>query len=111
MSHANHGVCNISDFQSTPRAKQKKFSTPRSAPLYEEEVRRSPRLKSLNKGFKPKSYDDRYCFGCNVSPPTLSARVISNLGATLSKISCDKLSNEGLSKKKEAINSSMQPTV
>jgi hypothetical protein len=39
------------------------------------------------------------CFGCNVSPPTLYIRVIRNLGATLRKISSNKLTNEALNKK------------
>jgi hypothetical protein len=64
----------------------------------------------LNKGFKPKSCDDRDCFVCNVYPPTLSTRAIRNLGATLGKINYGKLTNEALAKKKISTAPSTQQT-
>jgi hypothetical protein len=48
------------------------------APLVEFSARRSPRLKSKNKGFKPKICFDRNCLAC-AEPPRLKKSVIQNL--------------------------------
>ena len=47
-------------------------------------VRRSMRLKLINKGFKssPTSCKDKNCLGCAAKPPTISPKVIRNLVAS-----------------------------
>lgn len=70
------------------RAKEK-------APLTEDELRRSSRLKKKNNGFKASVCNDKNCLGCSATPPTISTKVIRNLGADF----CD-LDPAGLSPSK-----------
>jgi hypothetical protein len=44
--------------------------------LVESEVRRSPRLKEANKGFKPSTCSSKKCLACTANPPTLSLPLI-----------------------------------
>jgi hypothetical protein len=56
------------------------------APLVVSEVRRSDRLKVKSKGYKGKSCKTNSCYCCSTSPPTLSTRLIKNLGREVCKI-------------------------
>jgi hypothetical protein len=63
------------------------------------EVRRSERLKMINKGFKNSSCPGKNCFCSNIAPPTLSQKVIRSLGKDLCKIPPKNLSDEALKMK------------
>jgi len=75
---------------STP--KKRKSGAKGKAPLSEDEVRRSTRLKKQNKGFKSSSYKDRNFLGCSSTPPTISTKVIRNLGASFCGLNPEDLS-------------------
>jgi hypothetical protein len=52
-------------------------------PLVESEVRRSPRIVELNKGFKKhSSCNDKNCLPCNAAPPVSQKKVIKNLATS-----------------------------
>lgn len=94
---------------STP--KKRKARTKGKAPISEEEVRRSTRLKKLNKGFKSTSCMDKNCLGCSSTPPTISSKVIRNLGATFCGINPADLTDQKLSaipKKKVVVKKKVQ---
>lgn len=58
----------------------KKPSNRKRAPVVENEVRRSPRLKTVYNRSKPSICSDKKCLTCSPSPPTLSSKLIRNLG-------------------------------
>jgi hypothetical protein len=68
-------------------------------PIVESEVRRSPRLKRINKGFKPESCAGKKCRACNPNPPDMSLSLIKNLGANLCQIDENILSEKALNQK------------
>lgn len=70
-------------------------------PLVESEVRRSPRLKSNNKGFKPGTCLDKKCLACAPNPPDLSLDLIKDLGVKLCQIDENLLSERSLNQKKK----------
>jgi hypothetical protein len=79
----------IIDEHEEPELDTKPISTPKrkvkakgKAPLSEADVRRSNRLKLVHKGFKTSACKDRNCLGCSSTPPTISSKVIRNLGAS-----------------------------
>ena len=45
-------------------------------------LRRSARRKNINKGYKDPTYSEKDCIACSIKPPSISATVIKNLGAT-----------------------------
>jgi len=49
--------------------------------LMETDVRRSPRVKLRNNGFKGAQCTRANCLGCSQTPPTLSIESIQKLGA------------------------------
>jgi hypothetical protein len=69
------------------------------APPVSSEVRRTERIKSNNRGYKPKSCLSKNCFCCSTEGPTLSTKFITNLGSDFYKILVTKLSEDGLKKK------------
>jgi hypothetical protein len=71
------------------------------APLVCTEVRRSDRLKELNKGFKASSCNSKICLSCETKPPTLSARAMRSLGKKFCNIPVTKLSEENLKMKQK----------
>jgi len=75
---------------STP--KKRKGRAKGKAPICEDEVRRSTRLKKLNNGFKSSSCKDRNCLGCSTNPPTISTKVIRNLGSSFCGLNPNDLS-------------------
>jgi hypothetical protein len=50
------------------------------------DLRRSLRIKSFNTNFKAKGCGRNNCFGCELDPPSLSAKVIKNLGEKFYKM-------------------------
>jgi hypothetical protein len=88
---------------STP--KKRKSRAKGKSPISEDEVRRSTKLKKQNKGFKS-SCKDRNYLGCSSTPPTISTKVIRNLGVSFCGINPEDLSEQKLSalpKKKIAV--------
>jgi hypothetical protein len=69
------------------------------ASLSEVDVRRSLRLKKIHKGFKSSSCKDKNCLGCLAQPPTMSPKVIRNLGASFCGINPEDLSPTKLNAK------------
>jgi hypothetical protein len=69
------------------------------APISEAEVRRSTRLKMINKGFKSSVCKDKNCLGCSTSPPAISPKVIRSLGASFCDIDPKELSSSKLNDK------------
>jgi hypothetical protein len=69
------------------------------APLVDTKVRRSERLKEINKGFKSSSCPSKNCFCYETVPPTLSSKVIRSMGNDLCNIHLDDLSDEVIKKK------------
>lgn len=53
----------------------------------------------MNKGFKSSSCKDKNCLGCSATPPTISPKVIRNLGVTCCGINLDELSLAKLQEK------------
>jgi hypothetical protein len=77
------------------------------APLTVTEVIRSDRIKSNNSGFKAKTCTNKPCLCCDAEPPTLSSKIIKDLGKEFCMIPTKKISEETLKKKTVAKN----PTV
>ncbi|KAJ1261734.1 hypothetical protein BS78_09G053800 [Paspalum vaginatum] len=94
----------VNDLLGSPSTDEASLSAPvkhsKSActtPLVEIEVRRSSRLKQLNKGFKKGTCLYKNCLACSASPPTITPSVIMNLGASFCKIDEARLSDDKLS--------------
>lgn len=64
-------------------------------------MRRSPRLKEANKGFKADCYTSKKCLACNPNPPDLSQVLIKKLGHNLYQIDKGLLSKKALNQKKK----------
>ena len=79
-----------------PKGKTSKGRTP----LVDNEVRRSPRIKLNNKGSKPSGCLDKRFLACSPSPPTLSAKVIRNLGMQFCDMNPESLEDDVVKKKK-----------
>ncbi|KXG35793.1 hypothetical protein SORBI_3002G229200 [Sorghum bicolor] len=69
-------------------------------PLVETEVRRSPRLKARNKGFKPNTCFSKKCLACLATPPDLSIELIKDIGVNLCQVDEHLLTDISLSKKR-----------
>lgn len=84
----------------TPKNKRKgKGKAKLKAPLSEADVRRSLRLKKIHKGFKSSSCKDKNCLDCSSMPPTVSPKIIRNLGAAFCGIDPQDLSPSKLNAK------------
>jgi hypothetical protein len=83
----------------TPDSSPAKKGKSKREPLLDSEVRRSPRLKLNYNEFKPSICSDRRCTSC--SPPTLSTKVIRNLGVQLCGMDPEELNDEALVKSKK----------
>ena len=68
--------------------------------LVKTEVRRSPRLKLNNKGFKA-DHNSKKCLGCNPNPPDLTPTMIKKLGTSFCQIDEDVLTEKVLKPKKK----------
>jgi len=70
----------VREESSSPKCAPKGKTSKGRTPLVDNEVRRSPRIKLNNKGSKPSGCPDKRCLACSPSPPTISTKVIRNLG-------------------------------
>jgi hypothetical protein len=82
------------------------------APLSEANVRRTMHLKLIHKGLKSTSSSckDKNCLGCLAKPPTISPKVIRNLGASFcginpAELTPAKLNAKPAAKKKKTVRS------
>lgn len=66
-------------------------------------MRRSPRLKEVNKGFKADCCTSKKCLACNSDPPELSQVMIKKMGHNLCQIDEGLLSIEALNQKKKSV--------
>lgn len=94
------GKAIIFDQAETPKHKGKGKGKGKP-PLSEVDVRRSMRLKLINKGFKfsSSSCKDKNCLGYVAKPPTISPKVIKNLGSTFYGIDPTELTTSKLNAK------------
>ncbi|CAN6338219.1 unnamed protein product [Urochloa humidicola] len=65
-------------------------------------LRRSCRMKTLNRGYKNAGCKDRQCLTCDAVPPNIPTSIIKNLGADFCKIEEEKLTEDALLRKKKA---------
>jgi hypothetical protein len=79
---------------------KKKRAARRETPIVESQVRRSERVKKDSNGFKPSGCSSKKCICCSPSPPTLSVKVIKNLGVQFCKMDAEELTDEALLNKK-----------
>lgn len=90
---------------STP--KKRKARGKDKAPISEDEVRRSERLRKIHKRFKSTVCKDGNCLGCSVDPPSISPKVIRSLGAAFYGLDPQDLTenklNAPVTKKKKAV--------
>lgn len=84
--------------KNTTAKKDKKKRTPRT-PTVESEVRRSPRLKETNKGFKPGICISKKCLTCTPNPLDMSLTMIKDIGANLFQLDENLLSEKALNQK------------
>jgi hypothetical protein len=80
-------------------AKRKRDVKPKRQPISEADMRRSQRLKKINKGFKSSSCKDKNCVGCSASPSIISQHVIRDLGKTFCNIDPQEPTEEKLNAK------------
>lgn len=101
-SHSKNNQLSI--YADSPPAKKAKGNVKKNKTAsVETEVRRSPRLKESNKGFKPGSCADKRCLACLPNPPDLSRHLIKKLGSELCKIDEYLLTEEALNQKKKPV--------
>jgi hypothetical protein len=82
----------------TPReGSKKKRANKRATPIVDSQVRRSDRLKQGTNGFKTQGCSNWKCTTCN--PPTLSSKVIRNLGTQFCSLEQEELAEEELLKR------------
>lgn len=91
----------IKEIQEEDQAPSKGKGSKKRAHIMESEVRRSPRLQKVNNGSKPSGCPDRKCLACSPSTPTLSTKVIKNLGVQLCNMNPESLKDEVLKKRKK----------
>ena len=77
------------------RAKKRKDNVS----LVETEVRRSCRLKQLNKGYKNSVCKDKDCLACHSVPPLIPPKVVKSLNTSFCKVSNKDTTKELLNKK------------
>ena len=79
--------------------KKKKSGTKRITPVIDTQVRRSERVRLGSAGFKYNGCTSKKCSSCN--PPTLTNKVIKNLGVQFCSLDASVLEDEALCKKGE----------
>lgn len=75
---------------------RKKKANKRPSPVVDTQVRRSERVRQGSNGFKVSNCSDRKCTTC--TPPTLSTKVIKNLGTQFCSMDLATLSEDNLMK-------------
>jgi hypothetical protein len=68
--------------------------------LVDSEVRRSMRIKTINSSFVLNGCGKKRCLGCDLDPPTLSVKVVKNLGEKFCMVSPEKLADSSLKSSK-----------
>jgi len=87
------------DNSTNPKEKKiKRKMEKKGSPLVENEVRRSPRLKEIYKGFKQNVYFNKKCLVCAPNPPTLPVK-IKKLAVDFCKVDEALVSEDELNKK------------
>lgn len=88
-------------FEAVPKtpSKRKRATKTKDQPISEADLKRSQRLKKINKGFKSTSCRDKNCVGCSASPPTISQHVVRELGKTFCYIDPQELTEDKLNVK------------
>jgi hypothetical protein len=64
--------------------------------MVDTDLRRSLRIKAFNTGFKASGCDKGNWLGCELDPPSISTRVIKNLGDKFCKMDPKELSEKAL---------------
>lgn len=82
--------------ESTP-ALHKHRKRQRQVPVVDTDYRRGDRVREINKRFRRSSCPHRNCLVCDGAPPTLSPKIIKDLGATFCQIGPEILSEAALS--------------
>lgn len=82
-----------------PAGKSVNKRSKNKAVLVETEVRRSPRIKTCNKGFKKSGCSDKFYVGCSSKPPSLTAKAIRELSSTMCDIDAALVTDAALGKK------------
>jgi hypothetical protein len=72
------------------------------SPVVETETRRSPRIRSRNRGFKHNSCPSKNCLACVALPPSMTKTMLKTLGEEYCKVKAGKLHEEDLSTKKKS---------
>lgn len=76
--------------------KKRKAKGNGKAPISDDDVRRSERLKKVHKGFKAATCKDKNCLGCSSTRPSISPKIIRCLGATFCDLDPKDLTEEKL---------------
>lgn len=88
------------DSSQTTSALHKQRKRWRKLPVVDSDCRRSDRLKDISKGFKRSSCPNKDCFACAGAPPTLSPKIIKDLGSKFCNMGPETLSEAALSSRK-----------
>jgi len=96
--NSNTATPEISPLLIAPSASTSKIKNKRKllVHLVDSDLRRSERVKKIQKGFKGKSCLEKNCFNCSADPPTLTPKAIRSLGASFCNIKADVLSDDAL---------------
>jgi hypothetical protein len=65
-------------------------------PLVETEVRRSPRIKTRNGGYKSSTCNSKACLACSATPSGLSMKLIKAIGEYVCKVAPGTISESSL---------------
>jgi hypothetical protein len=68
----------------------------RQITLVDTDLRRSLIIKAYNSGFKPSGCGKKNYLGCDMDPPSLSTKVIRNLGGNFCKVALENLTDAAL---------------
>ena len=98
----------LEEVQPLPAAEDASFCSPAAAkgkrkdrvPVVESEVRRSERLRHLNKGYRKKTCHDSNCMAYSAKPPVCNSKVIKNLNSSYCKVDPKVCTKENLLQKK-----------
>lgn len=78
------------------------------SPTVDSEVRRSPRVKEKNMGFKTNQCRVKNYLDCSTNPPTLPLESLKKIGTEFCQLNPDLLEEQLLAKKKDNLNKQEQ---
>lgn len=90
LPNPDHSETLVMEKNSMRKAKKTRIA------VVESEVRRSPRLKENNKGFKANTCTGKKCLACSPSPPDLSLDMIKSFGSSYCQIEEELLTEKAL---------------